>query len=49
MESDITVRYEPVREDCAVVRAIVASTGFFNPAEIEIAVELVRYIKGEPS
>jgi ribosomal protein S18 acetylase RimI-like enzyme len=42
MESDLTFRYEPVPEDCAAVRAIVASTGFFNPAEIEIAVELVE-------
>jgi GNAT superfamily N-acetyltransferase len=42
MESDITFRYEPVLEDCAAVRGIVASTGFFNPAEIEIAVELVE-------
>ncbi|MCU0563325.1 MAG: GNAT family N-acetyltransferase [Desulfobacterales bacterium] len=42
MRPDITFRYEPVLEDCAAVRAIVASTGFFNPAEIGIAVELVE-------
>jgi GNAT superfamily N-acetyltransferase len=51
MESDITFRYEPVLEDCAAVRAIVASTGFFNPAEVGIAVELVeeRLARGERS
>jgi GNAT superfamily N-acetyltransferase len=42
MVSDISFRYAPVPEDCAVVRAIVASTGFFNPAEVGIAVELVE-------
>src|SRR5512137_787650 len=42
MRPDITFRYEPVQDDIRAVRAIVASTGFFNPAEIGIAVELVE-------
>jgi GNAT superfamily N-acetyltransferase len=51
MGSNITFRYEPVPEDCAAVRAVVASTGFFNPAEVGIAVELVeeRLARGERS
>jgi D-alanine-D-alanine ligase len=34
-------RHEVTPADRDVVRAIVESTGFFNPAEVEIAVELV--------
>lgn len=51
MDSDITFRYEPVPADTRVVRGIVAASGFFNPAEIEIAVELVdhRLTSGERS
>jgi hypothetical protein len=36
-----TFRYEVTPADREAVRRIVASTGFFNPAEVEIAVELV--------
>jgi ribosomal protein S18 acetylase RimI-like enzyme len=51
MTFDITFRYEPVPADARDVRAIVAGSGFFNPAEIEIAVELVddRLASGERS
>ena len=35
-------RYEPSETDAAAVRDIVASTGFFNAEEIDIAVELVE-------
>ena len=42
MRPDITFRYEAVQDDIRAVGAIVASTGFFNPAEIGIAVELVE-------
>ena len=42
METDIAFRYEPVSEDARAVREMVAASGFFNPAEIEIAVELVE-------
>lgn len=35
-------RTEPKPEDIAAVRRIVASTGFFRPDEIDIAVELVE-------
>jgi ribosomal protein S18 acetylase RimI-like enzyme len=47
----IVFRYDVTREDRAVVRTIVASTGFFNPAEVEVAVELVdeRLAKGPAS
>jgi GNAT superfamily N-acetyltransferase len=38
----ISFRYDPVPEDCRAVREIVASSGFFNLSEIEIAVELVE-------
>jgi GNAT superfamily N-acetyltransferase len=34
-------RYDVTPSDMQTVAAIVASTGFFNPAEVEIAVELV--------
>jgi GNAT superfamily N-acetyltransferase len=44
----ITFRYEVTPADRQVVRDIVASTNFFNPAEVDIAVELVdeRLAKG---
>ena len=44
-------RYDVVPEDRRRVRTIVESTGFFNPEEIEIAVELVdeRLAKGAAS
>jgi ribosomal protein S18 acetylase RimI-like enzyme len=44
-------RYEVRPEDRDIVRAIVASTGFFSPIEIEVAVELVdeRLAKGASS
>jgi ribosomal protein S18 acetylase RimI-like enzyme len=38
---ELRFREEVRPEDRQVVREIVASTGFFNPAEIDIAVELV--------
>ena len=37
-----TFRYDAHPEDREHVRRIVASTGFFNPAEIDVAVELVH-------
>jgi GNAT superfamily N-acetyltransferase len=44
-------RYEATPADRDVVRAIVESTGFFNPAEVAVAVELVdeRLAKGPSS
>jgi ribosomal protein S18 acetylase RimI-like enzyme len=47
----IDFRYEVGRTDAAAVREIVASTGFFNPAEVDIAVELVedRLARGDAS
>lgn len=39
--TDCRFRYEVEPADRERVRAIVASTGFFSPAEIEVAVELV--------
>lgn len=38
----ITFRYDVSPSDVETVREIVGSTGFFNPTEIEIAVELVE-------
>ena len=40
--TDPVFRYEVRPEDREHVRRIVASTGFFNPAEIDVAVELVH-------
>jgi GNAT superfamily N-acetyltransferase len=44
-------RYDVTPADRDVVRAIVESTGFFNPAEVAVAVELVdeRLTKGPSS
>ncbi|MDZ7615754.1 MAG: GNAT family N-acetyltransferase [Patescibacteria group bacterium] len=49
--SPFTFRYTVLPDDRERVRAIVESTGFFNPEEIEIAVELVdeRLAKGAAS
>jgi ribosomal protein S18 acetylase RimI-like enzyme len=49
--TDLAFRYEVRPEDREHVRRIVASTGFFNPAEIEVAVELVqeRFVRGPAS
>ena len=46
-----TFRYEVVPEDRQRVRAIVESTGFFHPYEVDVAVELVdeRLAKGPAS
>jgi D-alanine-D-alanine ligase len=46
-----TFRYEVGPADREAVQAIVASTGFFNPAEVAVAVELVdeRLAKGPAS
>ena len=38
----IAFRYDVFPSDMQTVAEIVASTGFFNPAEVEIAVELVE-------
>jgi GNAT superfamily N-acetyltransferase len=38
----VTFRHDVSPSDIETVREIVASTGFFNPTEIEIAVELVE-------
>jgi len=40
--SDVTLRDGLAPDDDSAIRDIVASTGFFNPREIEVAVELVR-------
>jgi len=47
----LRMRDEPVASDRDVVRRIVAESGFFTDAEVEIAVELVeeRLAKGEAS
>jgi ribosomal protein S18 acetylase RimI-like enzyme len=39
---DTTLREEPGPRDLVAVRELVAATGFFTPAEIEVAEELVR-------
>ena len=38
---DITIRESVRQTDAATIREIVSSTGFFNSAEIEVAVELL--------
>ena len=38
----LQLRHEAGPDDLGHVRRIVASTGFFNPAEVEVAVELVQ-------
>ncbi len=47
----ISLRYDVLEADMATVREIVESTGFFYPAEADVAVELVdeRLRKGEAS
>lgn len=40
-ESQVRFRYDVLPSDRDTVRDIVDSTGFFNPAEVDIAVELV--------
>ena len=47
----VTLRYELTPADRDAVRDIVASTGFFSPAEIDVAIELVdeRLSKGPAS
>ncbi|MBI5580478.1 MAG: GNAT family N-acetyltransferase [Deltaproteobacteria bacterium] len=40
--TSIAFRYDVIPADMQTVAAIVASTGFFNPAEAQIAVELVE-------
>jgi D-alanine-D-alanine ligase len=49
--AEIAFRYEATPQDPAAVRRIVASTGFFRPDEIDVAVELVeeRLAKGDAS
>ena len=37
--NSITLRYDVQEQDLATVRAIVESTGFFYPAEVDVAVE----------
>ncbi len=50
-DNSITLRYEVQESDLETVRDIVESTGFFYPAEVDIAVELVeeRLRRGDPS
>jgi D-alanine-D-alanine ligase len=47
----ITFRTEPVETDKAEIRALLESSGFFHPWEIEVAIELVddRLAKGTAS
>jgi GNAT superfamily N-acetyltransferase len=40
--SEVALRHAVVPADLEAVRAIVSSTGFFSPAEVAIAVELVE-------
>jgi ribosomal protein S18 acetylase RimI-like enzyme len=51
IRGELEFRHGVVPADRELVREIVASTGFFNAAEIDIAVELVdeRLAKGAPS
>lgn len=51
MSGEITLRETVGPSDPGAVRRIVASSGFFNPEEIEVAVELVedRLARGEAS
>ena len=51
MPHQIAFRYEASPDDCQIVQAIVASTGFFSPVEVAVAVELVeeRLAKGPAS
>jgi len=48
-ERELRLRNSVERADIAAVRALVASTGFFRPDEIAVAIELVedRLAKGE--
>ena len=39
---DWTLRYDVVEDDRMRVRRLVESTGFFSPAEVDVAVELVQ-------
>jgi len=50
-DNSITLRYEVQESDLATVRDIVESTGFFYPAEVDVAVELVeeRLRRGDAS
>ncbi len=50
-DNSITLRYEVQESDLATVRDIVESTGFFYPAEVDVAVELVeeRLRRGDSS
>ena len=47
----IAFRTEPVEEDRARIRALLGSSGFFHPWEIEVAIELIedRLAKGAVS
>ncbi|MFN8709383.1 MAG: GNAT family N-acetyltransferase [Phycisphaerae bacterium] len=47
----LSVRTEVTPNDCEAVRELVASTGFFHPPEVDVAVELVeeRLAKGPAS
>lgn len=47
----LALRQAPAPSDRAAIRAIVESAGFFTPAEVDVAVELVdeRLNKGAPS
>lgn len=49
--ADVAFRYEPTPDDRRAVRELVESTGFFSPAEADVAVELIdeRLAKGEAS
>jgi GNAT superfamily N-acetyltransferase len=51
MDEDLTLREQVRPSDRQAVRSILESSGFFYPAEIEVAVELVdeRLAKGEAS
>ena len=51
MHGSTAFRFEVRPDDRETVRAIVASTGFFSPVEVEVAVELVeeRLAKGPAS
>jgi D-alanine-D-alanine ligase len=50
-DQKIIFRYNPLQKDIEDVRQLIIATGFFNPAEVNVAVELVveRLTKGEDS
>jgi GNAT superfamily N-acetyltransferase len=42
LSQDIKLRYEATPEDLEAIRSLAESTGFFYPAEVDVAEELIR-------